>query len=171
MAIQEQPTDPTRGLFRVPLWFGTAAVGFLSLFISQLADLQPNWSILGALALVPLAFAFKEIKNLLALNAGTRSERQGIALAILGAALVAVPLVYFSWQFGPTAAMRLVDTYLPPILVPITAALASVAFYVERTSKMRVYVGNKGWVFLSREQPSNPTAESDARKSGARGSP
>jgi hypothetical protein len=168
MAINENPTDPSRGLFRVPVWFGIAAVGFLASFLFRLKELQPNWLILGVLVLVSLAIALNEFKGLVALKSGTGSERKGTMLAILGAALVAIPLIYFSWKLGPAVGIRIVDTYLPPVLVPFTATIASVAFYVERKYKSRVYIGNKGWVFLSQEPPSNRTIERDAGKSDPR---
>jgi len=165
------PTASTRGLFRVPLWFGFAAVWFLAIFLSRIEHLQPNWLVLAGLALVTLTFVANSLRDLVRMKTSTSSERKTMIGAIAGGLLSAMSLIYLSWHFGPAIGMRMFDVYVFPLLVPISSAFALTSLYVERKYHVRVYIGNSGWVFLPTSEPSNRTVETDARKSSARGSP
>ena len=164
-------TASPRGLFRVPLWFGLAAVWFLVEFLSSLEHLQPNWPVLVGLALVTLASVAISLRDLLRMKTGTSSERKSMIGAIAGGLVCAIILIYLAWRFGPAIGMRIYDVYVFPLLVPITSAFALTSLYVERKYHVRVYMGNSGWVFLPTSGPSNRTVETDARKNSARGSP
>lgn len=154
------------GHFRVVYWFSAWVVIFSLFFFYRLDALKPDWLVLAALALLPVVLSIRSYNDLLRLRAATSKERTAqIALAV-GAALVCMALFYLAWRYSPAFAIRMIDAYVMPALLPTCIVLVMAAFHVERKQKVRVFVGNQGWLFLP--LPSNSTVERDARKSGAR---
>jgi Zn-dependent membrane protease YugP len=139
------------GHLRVAIWFGLSGVVLFVTFLFRLGTLQLNWQVLLALALVTFAASSRAFRDLWNMKPGATKERSAqIALAV-GGALGAVAILYFSWRYGAPAVMRVLEAYLLPILVSIAFAYAAVALHVERKHKVRVFVGNRGWLYLPQE--------------------
>jgi len=154
------------GCFRVVYWFPAWVAIFLPFFLYRVDTLKPNWLVLALLAAMPFALSIKSYRDLVNLRSGSTKENTSQIAIIVGAAIAVLSIGYLAWRYNPAFAVRIMDAYVMPAFMPICVAVALVAFRVERRHKVRVFVGNKGWLYL----PSNSTAESDARKSGARGS-
>jgi sterol desaturase/sphingolipid hydroxylase (fatty acid hydroxylase superfamily) len=163
---EPQPAPSTTGYIRVPLWFGIWGLVFLVVFLYRVQTLNPNWLILGPLMVAPLALSPRSLKEMLNRRSGAANEKIMQVSAALGGVLAFAAVAYGAWRFGPAGAVRIMDAYVIPMLIPIVLVYAGVALHVERKHKLRVFVGNRGWLFVP--PPSNSTHERDARNSGAR---
>jgi hypothetical protein len=139
------------GHLRVVIWFGLSGTVLLATFLFRLSTLQPNWLLLLSLALATLAASSRAFRDLLNMKPGATKESVAqIALAV-GGALGVVAILYFSWRYDAATVMRAMEAYLLPVLVPIGFAYAVVALHLERKHKVRVFVGNQGWLYLPQE--------------------
>jgi hypothetical protein len=136
------------GHLRVVIWFGLSGIVLLATFLFRLSALQPNWLLLLGLVLVTFAASSRAFRDLLAMKTGATQERLAkIALAV-GGSLGVVAILYFSWRYGAPTVMWALEAYLLPVLAPMGFAYALVAAHVERKHKVRVFVGNRGWLYL-----------------------
>jgi uncharacterized membrane protein len=166
MSTGEDQALNTTGYLRVVIWFGAAAVVLLTVFVFRVGTLQPNWPVL----LIVMVFAFLTclgaMRDLIRMkpHSGNESIVQ-IGMAVISLVAIAAAL-YFAWRYGAPAVVRAVEAYVLPSFVPIAITYVVLALRVERKHKIRVYIGNRGWLFAP--TPSNSTVEADARNTGAR---
>jgi len=167
--VNQDATDSSsHGLFRVVLWgFLYALFGALAL-ANELEKGQPDWWVLAGLSSLLIAACFSELRNLANVKAGTSSERRTTICAILGGALVAAFILGTAYFYSSAFALHLTGLYVIPATAVLVAIFAFLAWRVERKARVRVFFGNKGWVFLASKPPSNSTLERDARESSAR---
>lgn len=140
------------GHLRVVIWFGLSGIVLLATFLFRLSALQPNWLLLLALVLVTLAASSRAFRDLLNMKAGATQERLAQLGLAVGGALGVVAILYSSWRYGAPTVMRALESYLLPVLAPLGFAYALVASHVERKHKVRVFVGNRGWLYLPQER-------------------
>src|SRR5262245_26663680 len=166
MVADRQQAPNSTGHFRVVIWFGTWAVAFLFVFLYRLDALRPNWLVLGPLMLLPCLFGLSGFRDLLIMKPGSNNERIAQIAIAVGASLIVSTMAYFSWRYGAPSVMRVMETYVLPAFIPIGFAFAAVALHVERKHKVRVFVGNRGWLYLP--LPSNNALLTDASTSPLR---
>lgn len=155
-AVTEQPEEPrSAGHLRVWLWFGGWAVMSLLFFLYRLDDLQPNWLLLALLMSAPCVLGVPSFRELVHMKSQSTKEIWGQIGLTIGAMLAAAALVYVAWRYDAPSAMRMIETYVIPALAPFSFILAALAFHVERKHKVRVFIGNRGWLYLA--MPSNNT--------------
>jgi hypothetical protein len=139
------------GHLRVAIWFGLSGIVLLATFLFRLNTLQPNWLVLLALALATFAASSRAFRDLWNMKPGATKERSAQLALAVGGGLGAMAILYFSWRYGAPTVMRVLEAYLLPILVPIAFAYAAVSLHVERKHKVRVFVGNRGWLYLPQD--------------------
>jgi len=140
------------GHLRVVIWFALSGIVLLAPFLFRLSSLKPNWLILLGLVLVAFAASSRAFRDLLNMKPGaTKAKSAQVALAV-GGALAVVGILYFSWRHGAPIVMQVLETYLLPVLAPLGLAYAAVALHVERKHKVRVFIGNGGWLYLPQEK-------------------
>ena len=150
-----RPRAETDGHLRVSLWFGGYAVLFSLVFALRLEALQPNWLLLIPLMAIPFTFSVRAFKDLSRAQVRTTPEWLGQIGAAAGGLLTGGVTIYVGIRYGGDAAMRVLEAYVMPMLVPYSAFVAALALYVERKHKVLVYVGNQGWLYV--RVPSNNT--------------
>jgi hypothetical protein len=157
-AVADRPKEPTSaGHLRVWSWFGGWAVISSLIFLYRLEHLQPDWLLLALLMSAPCVFGVPSFRELVHVKSQPTKEIWGqIGLAI-GATLAAAALVYVAWRYDAPSAMRMMETYVIPALAPFSFILAALALHVERKHKVRVFIGNRGWLYLA--MPSDNTAQ------------
>ena len=139
------------GHLRVVIWFGLSGVLLLVTFLVRISTLQPNWGLLLGLIIVTSAASTRGFRDLLDMKPRAATEKAAQVALAVGGVLGVVVILYFSWRYGAPTVMRAIETYLLPALAPIGFAYAGVALHVERKHKVRVFVGNRGWLFLPQE--------------------
>jgi len=123
----------------------------LATFLIRLSTLQPNWLLLLGLVLVTLALSSRGFRDLLNMKPTAAKEKAAQIGLALGGTLGVLAILYFSWRYGAPNVMRAIEAYLLPALAPVGFAYAVLAFHVERKHKVRVFFGNRGWLFLPQE--------------------
>jgi len=166
MSARQEQTVNTAGHLRVVIWFVGAAAVLLALFAFRARTLQPNWTLLLTVTGVTFLICVRAMRDLVRMKPGTSKEsivQLGIAVMTV---LAIAAILFFSSRYGAPAVVRVVEAYVLPALVPVALTYAALALQVERKHRVHVFIGNRGWVFVS--LPSNNTVEPDARDSGAR---
>ena len=126
---RDQPDVPNAaGHLRVAIWFAISGVVLLATFLIRLDTLQPNWLVLLAFTFLTFAVCWTAFRDLWSMKSRAMNRRYG----------------------APTV-MHVLESYLLPSLVPIAFAYAAVALHVERKHKVRVFIGNRGWLYLPQE--------------------
>jgi hypothetical protein len=75
--------------------------------------------------------------------------------------LTVLGIVGAAYLYTAAYTMHLLGLYVIPSSAVLGALLALLAWRAERKAKVRVFVGNRGWVYVS--SPSNRTPHADAR--------
>jgi len=157
------PNRTTSGLMRIAPWSFAFVALAIAVFIYEHLRGHPRWGILGLVVLGAFALCAKEIRNLVRLKSNTTSERATLVLSLLGAGAMVGFILGVAHFYSPAYAMHLTGLYVFSSLAPVALVVALLALWVERKYKVRVYVGNTGWVFVGPETPSNTTPHADAR--------
>jgi len=159
-AAAEQPVNTT-GHLRVVLWLGVASLVLVIAFLLRAEVLQPNWLVLLLSAGAMYLSCVRAMRDLVSMKARSGNE----AIVQIGAAVIAVlgtcAVLYFAWRYGAPAVIRTLEAYLLPAFVPVAVTYAVLALRVERKHHVRVFIGNRGWLFVP--LPSNSTPHTDAR--------
>jgi hypothetical protein len=160
MSAATEQTADTTGHLRVVFWFGAASVVLLAAFLLRATALQPNWLVLVLTAGAVYLSCARAIRDLVCMKAGSSKEavvQIGMAvITVLGTAAV----LYFSWRYGAPVVVRALEAYLLPAFVPVAVTYVALALRVERKHHVRVFLGNRGWLFVP--LPSNSTPHADA---------
>jgi hypothetical protein len=166
MSTGEDQALSTTGHLRVVIWFGAAAVVFLTVFVLRAGTLQPNWMVLLIVTVFTFVVCLGAMRDLIGMKPPSSNE----SIAQIGMAaitLVAMAAVlYLAWRHGARTVVDVMEAYVLPALIAISGTYAVLALRVERKHKVRVYFGNRGWLFVP--TPSNSTVEADPRNGGAR---
>jgi hypothetical protein len=164
-AAQGQLVDTT-GHLRAVIWFAAAAIVLLAVFLFRVETLQPNWVLLLMVSAIVFFSCLRAMRDLVQMKPASSKEsivQIGIAVITL---LAVAAILYFSWRYGAPAVVRVVEAYVLPACVPAAFVYAALALRTEQKHKVRVFFGNRGWLFVP--LPSNNTVEADARNGGAR---
>lgn len=142
-------------------WFGASSVVLLTAFLLRAKTLQPNWLVLLLTAGVVYLSCVKSIRDLISMKVGSSKE----AIVQIGMAVITVlgiaAILYFSRRYGAPVVIRALEAYLLPAFVPVALTHMALALHVERKHHVRVFLGNRGWLFVP--LPSNNTPHADAR--------
>lgn len=155
----------TKGLFRVVLWGGVwTGFGVLSL-LNELQRGQPHSWVLAVLSVLWVAVCFRQILDLAKLKAGSSNERLMTVVSLGVSVLTALGIVGAAYLYTAAYTMHLLGLYVIPSSAVLGALLALLAWRAEPKAKVRVFVGNRGWVYVG--SPSNRTPPADARDTPA----
>jgi hypothetical protein len=147
----------TRGLLRVAPWsFGYGVFGAL-VFAREFTQGKPNWLILGGITLLWLVGYGNKIRKLITLTPGNSNEKLTVVLGATGAMLVAAFILIVTYRFNAAYAVHLLGLYFFSSTAVVATVIGFAALLMERKAKVRVYMGNIGWVYVSGQPPSNST--------------
>ena len=166
MSTGEDQALSTTGHLRVVMWFGAAAVVFLAVFVLSVGTLQPNWLVLLIVTIFTFLICLGAMRDLVRMKPASGNEFIAQIGMVVITLVAIVAVLYFAWRHGAPAVVSALEAYALPALIAISGTYSVLALRVERKHKVRVYFGNRGWLFVP--TPSNSTVETDARNGGAR---